>query len=58
MEKKDMNVSAQSEKNNPIENDARKVYVKPVLELLGDLRSITLGGSPQTFVDSFLGPFP
>ena len=58
MEKNHLNISNQSEKNDPIENDARKVYIKPVLELLGDLRSITLGGSPQTFVDSFLGPFP
>ncbi len=33
-------------------NADRKPYFTPRLELLGDLRSITLGGSIQTQVDS------
>lgn len=35
--------------------NVRKTYVKPVLELLGDLRTVTLGGSPFTGEDSFTG---
>ena len=58
MENNDVKISEQPERDVSVETNARKEYVKPVLELLGDLRSITLGGSPQSPVDSFLGPFP
>ena len=36
----------------------QKTYSKPCLVELGDLRSITLGTSPQTFQDSYTGTFP
>ena len=39
------------ESDQPVEDgrvDARKPYHKPELEILGDLRSLTLGGSPGT----------
>lgn len=36
----------------------QKTYSKPRLIELGDLRSITLGSSPQTFQDSYTGTFP
>lgn len=57
MKNSDVNIEEQLEEIGSAENDFRKTYVKPTLEFLGDLRSLTLGGSPQTFVDSTLGPF-
>ena len=35
----------------------KKPYSKPCLKDLGDLRTLTLGGSPQTFDDSSFGPY-
>jgi hypothetical protein len=34
------------EKNTPVKASARRPYVSPHLVELGDLRSLTLGGSP------------
>jgi len=42
----------------PGEAVCQKPYSKPRLTELGDLRSITLGTSPQTFQDSYTGTFP
>lgn len=36
---------------NETENPVGKPYSKPVLEVLGDLRTLTLGGSPVDFGD-------
>ena len=35
----------------------KKKYIKPLLNNLGDLRNLTLGGSPMTGVDSYGGPY-
>jgi hypothetical protein len=35
-----------------VEEKIRKPYVKPALEALGDLRTITLGGSPFNVGDT------
>lgn len=43
---------------DPGDDVHQKPYSKPCLMELGDLRSITLGTSPQTLQDSYSGTFP